>query len=201
MGLLPTLLHVQDLTRVNLHLCLAVSLIPAEPAVTGEHVMFPVDRDHDLNTVQEPAGSHAFIGVADHQAADLEKGMNGRRYLNCSPFIFGSKTSLSHLSNIKGFHGEDVNAARLKVVPQVVGGDQQRHRTGVAFLPVEFDEHVGVRAASGDAPCLHRDVIVNVWHTQTECTVRSVYRGQIYKLKQLVTYCRDAVRLRTAPTL
>lgn len=51
---------------------------------------------------------------------------------------------LCHLSNIKGFHREDVNAARLKVVPQVVGRDHQQHLTGVAFLSVELDKHVGV---------------------------------------------------------
>lgn len=71
---------------------------------------------------------------------------------------------LCHLSNIKGFHGEDVNATRLKVVPQVVGRDHQQHLTGVALLSVELDKHVGVWAAPGDVTCLHRDVIANVWH-------------------------------------
>ena len=70
---------------------------------------------------------------------------------------------LCHLSNIKGFHREDVDAARLKVVPQVVGRDHQQHLTGVAFLSVELDEHVGVWAAPGDVTCLHRNVIVDIW--------------------------------------
>lgn len=49
-----------------------------------------------------------------------------------------------HLSNIIGFHCEDVNATRFKVVPQVVGRDQQHRLTGVVFLSVELDKHIGV---------------------------------------------------------
>lgn len=68
----PTLFHVQDLAWVNLHLCFAVSLILIQPAMTGEHVMPSMDWDHNLNAVQEPAGTHAFVGVANHQTVDLE---------------------------------------------------------------------------------------------------------------------------------
>lgn len=68
---LPTLFYVQDLAGVNLHLRLAVSFVLAQPAVTGEHVMLPTDWNHDLNAVQEPAGAHAFVVVADHQTVDL----------------------------------------------------------------------------------------------------------------------------------
>lgn len=67
-----TLFHVQDLAGVNLHLCLAISFIFAQPAVTGEHVMLSMDWNHDLNAVQEPAGTHAFIGVSNHHTVDLE---------------------------------------------------------------------------------------------------------------------------------
>ena len=68
----PTLFHVQDLAWVNLHLRLAVGLVLVQPAVTGEHVMLSVDWNHNLNTVQEPAGTHALVGVANHQTIDLE---------------------------------------------------------------------------------------------------------------------------------
>lgn len=68
----PTLFHLQDLARVNFHLCLPVSLILIQPAVAGEHVMLPMDWNHNLNAVQEPAGTHAFVGVANHQTVDLE---------------------------------------------------------------------------------------------------------------------------------
>lgn len=51
---------------------------------------------------------------------------------------------LRHLSNIEGFHCEDIHATRLKVIPQVVGRHHQHHLTGVAFLSVELDKHVGV---------------------------------------------------------
>lgn len=72
-----------------------------------------------------------------------------------------------HLSNIMGLHFEDVNAARLKVIPEVVGRDHQHHFTGVTFLSVEFDEHIGVWTATRDVTCLHRDLIVNIWQTGT----------------------------------
>lgn len=49
-----------------------------------------------------------------------------------------------HLSNITGFQFEDVNAACLEVVPEVVGRDHQHHFTCVTFLSIELDEHVGV---------------------------------------------------------
>lgn len=75
--MLPTLFHVQDLAGIDLHLCLAVSLIPVQPAVTGEHVLLSMDWNHELNTVQEPAGTHAFVGVTNHQTVDLEIRLNG----------------------------------------------------------------------------------------------------------------------------
>ena len=49
-----------------------------------------------------------------------------------------------NLSNVKGFHSEDVNAACLKVVPEVIGRDHQHHLTGVAFLSIQLDKHIGV---------------------------------------------------------
>jgi len=69
---LPTLFYVQDLARIDLHLGLAISITPGQPAVAGEHVLLSMDRNHQLNAVQEPAGTHAFIGVANHQTVDLE---------------------------------------------------------------------------------------------------------------------------------
>ncbi len=83
---------------------------------------------------------------------------------------------LYYLSNIKSFHREDVNTARLKVVPQVVGRDHQRHLTGVPFFSIEFDVHVGVWAASRDVSCLHSDVIRDVWHTDTKISVRLSFK-------------------------
>lgn len=70
--MLPTLFHVQGLARVDLHLCFSVGLGRVQPAVTGEHVLLPVDWNHELNAVQEPAGPHAFIGVANQQAIYLQ---------------------------------------------------------------------------------------------------------------------------------
>ena len=67
----PTLFAVQDFAWIDLHLCLAVRLIPAQPAVAGEHVVFAVVGNHDLNAVQEPACAHALVGVADHKTVDL----------------------------------------------------------------------------------------------------------------------------------
>lgn len=49
-----------------------------------------------------------------------------------------------HLPNIRGFYGEDINASRLKVVPQVVGRYNQHRLTGVAFLSIQLDKHIGV---------------------------------------------------------
>lgn len=71
--MLPTLFHIQDLAGVDIHLCLAVSLILIQPAVTGEHVMLSMDRNHDLNTIQEPAHIHACIGVANRESVELEE--------------------------------------------------------------------------------------------------------------------------------
>lgn len=51
---------------------------------------------------------------------------------------------MCHLPNIRGFYGEDINASRLKVVPQVVGRYNQHCLTGVTFLSVQFDKHIGV---------------------------------------------------------
>lgn len=70
-----------------------------------------------------------------------------------------------HLSNITRFYGEDINASRLKVVPQVVGGDDQHHLTGVAFLAVQLDKHIGVGTSSRDVARLHGDMIANVCQT------------------------------------
>lgn len=69
-----TLFQLDDLARVNLHLRLPVSLILAQPPVTGEHVIFAMNWNHDLNAVQEPASIHAVVGVSNDQAIDLEKG-------------------------------------------------------------------------------------------------------------------------------
>lgn len=69
---------------------------------------------------------------------------------------------LCHLSNIESFHIKDINAARLKVVAQVVFGDQQHHLSGVAFLSIQLDEHIRVRTAAGDAARLHYNFIVDV---------------------------------------
>lgn len=69
----PTLCYVQDLTWVNLHFCLAISLVLIQPAVAGEHVVPPMDWNHDLNAVQKPAGAHPLVGVTDHHTVDLER--------------------------------------------------------------------------------------------------------------------------------
>lgn len=68
----PTLFHLQDLTGVNLHLRFPVSLVFAKPAVTGKHVILSVDRNHDLNAVQEPTSTHPFVGVTNHQTVYLK---------------------------------------------------------------------------------------------------------------------------------
>lgn len=101
--------------------------------------------------------------IKDNDTTNPNLGKKATKWatLRCVPSI-----KYSHLSDIKRFHCEDVHAARLKVVPQVVGGDQKHHRTGVAFLSIELDKHVGVWAAASEATRLHRDVVVNVWHTQ-----------------------------------
>ena len=62
---------VEDLTGVDLHLHLPVRLVLAEPAVAGEHVLFPVDRDGDHNAVQEPTSTQPLVGVANQEAVDL----------------------------------------------------------------------------------------------------------------------------------
>lgn len=67
----PTLFQFQNLTGVDLHLCLPVCFILAEPAVAGEHVLLSMDGNHDLNTVQKPACPHALIGVTNHQTVYL----------------------------------------------------------------------------------------------------------------------------------
>ena len=68
-----TLFDIQDLAGVDLHLHLPIRLRLAQPAVAGEHVLLPVDRDLDLHAVQEPTGSHTLVGVANHQPVDLEE--------------------------------------------------------------------------------------------------------------------------------
>lgn len=70
--MLPTFFHVQDFTWINFHLCLSIGLILTQPAVTGEHVTVSMDWNHNLNAVQEPASTHTFIGVANHEAVDLK---------------------------------------------------------------------------------------------------------------------------------
>ena len=62
---------VQDLTGIDLHLHLPIGLILAEPAMTGEHVLLPMDWDRDHNTVQEPTSTQPFVGVANQEAVDL----------------------------------------------------------------------------------------------------------------------------------
>lgn len=62
-----------------------------------------------------------------------------------------SLTITSHVrrtcpSDVKGVDGKDVRACRLEVVPEVIVGDGQYHLVGVALLPVQLDEHPGVRA-------------------------------------------------------
>lgn len=68
---MPTLIQFQDLTGVDLHLCLPICFILAEPAVAGEHVLLSVGWHHDLNAVQKPACPHALIGMTNHQAVYL----------------------------------------------------------------------------------------------------------------------------------
>lgn len=67
-----TLFHLQDLAWIKLHFCFPIGLILAQPAVGGKHVIWPMDWNYDLNTVQEPTSTHAFIGVTNHHATDLE---------------------------------------------------------------------------------------------------------------------------------
>lgn len=115
--MLPTLFHLQDLAGVNLHLRLAISLVLIQPAVTGEHVMLPVNWNHDLNAVQEPTRVHARVGVANHESVELE----AKCMLSEEAWLtFSIQHSCCHLANIRGFHGEDVHAALLKVIPQVI---------------------------------------------------------------------------------
>lgn len=71
---LPTFFGFQGLAGVDLHLRLAVRLVLAEPAVAGEHVVFAVVGNHDLNAVQEPTRTHPFVGVANHKTVNLPGG-------------------------------------------------------------------------------------------------------------------------------
>ena len=66
-----TLFNVQDLAGVDLHLDLPVGLVFAEPAVAGEHVLLAMDRDLDLDTVQEPTSTQALVGVANEEPVYL----------------------------------------------------------------------------------------------------------------------------------
>lgn len=50
------------------------------------------------------------------------------------------------MANVKGLNGEDVGAARLKVVPKVIVGNRQYHLAGVALLSIQLDKHFGIRA-------------------------------------------------------
>ena len=103
LSMTPTLFAVQDFAGIDLHLCLAVRLIPAQPAVAGEHVVFALVWNHDLNAVQEPACAHALVGVSNHKTVDLP----GERTKVCvtgrDPFRFlsadWSKVSPTPVSN------------------------------------------------------------------------------------------------------
>ena len=66
-----TLFDVQGLAGVDLHLDLPVGLVFAEPAVAGEHVLLAMDRDLDLDTVQEPTSTQALVGVANEEPVYL----------------------------------------------------------------------------------------------------------------------------------
>lgn len=67
-----TFLNVQCLAGIDFHLHLPISLVLTEPAMTGEHVLNPVHRDPDLNAVQEPTGSEAFVSVTNQQPVYLQ---------------------------------------------------------------------------------------------------------------------------------
>lgn len=73
LNVLPTLFYIQDLAWVELHRCFAIGLIFVQPAVAGEHVILSMDWNQNLNTVQEPARTHAFVSVANQQTVDLEE--------------------------------------------------------------------------------------------------------------------------------
>lgn len=66
-----TLLDVQDLAGIQLHLHFSISLVFAEPAVAREHVLHAVDRDQDLHAVQEPSSSQPLVSVANQKTTDL----------------------------------------------------------------------------------------------------------------------------------
>lgn len=70
--LMLTLFDVQDLAGIQLHLHLPVSLVFAEPAVAGEHVLLPVDGRQDLHAVQEPSSAQPLVTVSNQKTADLE---------------------------------------------------------------------------------------------------------------------------------
>ena len=68
----------------------------------------------------------------------------------------------THLSNVIGIYGEDIGLSRLKVVTEVVVGDDHQDLLGVTLFPVELDKDLGVRAGSVDVPRLDGDVVAHV---------------------------------------
>ena len=68
-----TFLDVQGLAGIDLHLHLAVSLILTQPAMAGELVLLPMDRNNDLDTVQEPTSPQTLVSVAYQKTVDLQR--------------------------------------------------------------------------------------------------------------------------------
>lgn len=131
-----TLFNIQYFTGIDPHFGFAISLVSAQPAVTGEHVMSAMIGHHNLNAVQKPAGTHPFVSVTDHEATDLKNSRNSLSEFHTRYHFTNHSVQYTHLPDFTGVHGENINTSRLEIIPQVVVRNGQHHSAGVSSLTV-----------------------------------------------------------------
>lgn len=148
--------------------------------MTGEHVLDPMHRDPDLNAVQEPTGSQTFISVTNEQPVYLQappteqKGITVNTQIMLTVYVTNDKclnivilvtiTHVTYHADVKGFYGEDIGLSGLKIVSQVVIGDDQKHLVGVAFLSIQLHEYLRIRAGAVYTARLYSNVITDSWN-------------------------------------